>query len=195
ETNRPERAKTLAMEEARCSFDLAKGPLIRVRLLRLADEEHVLLVTIHHIVSDGWSIGTFVHELGILYDAYHRGVASPLPELAIQYGDYAIWQEQWLAGHDLRQQTAFWTRQLADLPQLEIPPDKPRPRLPTFHGMIDSILLPRELTDSLTSLANRENATPFMVMLAAFQLLLQRTTGQDDIYVGSVLAGRNRPEL
>ena len=195
EASRHERAQAIAMEEAERPFDLERGPLLRVRLLRLDATEHVLLVTVHHIVSDGWSIGVLSHELGVLYDSYQRGLPSPLPELVIQYGDFAVWQEKWLTGFDMRQQIAYWSRQLADLPTLEAPTDRPRSRIPTHHGMIDSILLPKDLTHRAAELANRENATPFMVMLAAFQLLLQRTAGQNDIYVGSVLAGRSRPEL
>ena len=195
EKDRRQRAGAVAAEEARLPFDLTKGPLIRARLLRLDDEEHTLLVTIHHIVSDGWSIGVLTKELGALYDAYCRGLDSPLPELALQCGDFAVWQEQWLQSQDLNDQINYWTRRLANLPLLEIPPDRPRGPVQTFKGDIESILLPRELTDGLDSLSNREKATPFMLMLAAFQLLLQRCTGRNDVFVGTVLAGRSRVEL
>ena len=195
EKNRRDKAESIAAEEARIQFDLAKGPLIRARLLCLDAVEHILILTIHHIVSDGWSIGIFVQELGALYDAYCHGRASPLPGLALQYGDFAIWQDQWLQSSNLTDQIGYWTRQLSNLPLLEIRTDRPRPSNQTFRGHIDSILLPREITDDLIVLANREKATPFMVMLAAVQLLLHRCTGQDDIFVGSVLAGRHRVEL
>ncbi len=195
EKDRRQRAGAVAAEEARLPFDLTKGPLVRARLLRLDDEEHTLLVTIHHIVSDGWSIGVLTKELGALYDAYCRGLDSPLPELALQCGDFAVWQEQWLQSQDLNDQIDYWTRRLANLPLLEIPPDRPRGPVQTFKGDIESILLPRKLTDGLESLSNREKATPFMLMLAAFQLLLQRCTGRNDVFVGTVLAGRSRVEL
>ncbi len=193
--DRRERARVVASEEARDRFDLAKGPLIRVRLLRLDDEEHTLLVTIHHVVSDGWSIGVLTRELGALYDAYCRGLDSPLPELALQCGDFAVWQEQWLKGQDLNDQIHYWSRQLAHLGSLEIPTDRPRPPAQSCGGNIESILLPRALTDGLELLSHREKATPFMLMLAAFQLLLQRLSGQNDVFVGTVLAGRSRVEL
>jgi thioesterase domain-containing protein len=192
---RRQRAEAITAEEGRLPFDLAKGPLFRARLLCLDDEEHMLLVTIHHIVSDGWSIGILTQELGRLYDAYCRGQTSPLPELPLQYPDFAVWQKEWLQTTSLAQQLQYWTRQLSNLPILEVPPDRPRPAGQTFRGAIESILLPHALTDRLASLSQREKATPFMVMLAAFQLLLQRVTGQDDIFVGSVLAGRARVEL
>lgn len=195
EPERQERARALAVEEARRVFDLANGPLIRARLTRVADQDHVLLVTIHHIVSDGWSIGILTNELGVLYDANVRGHRSPLPELEIQYGDFAIWQEQALAAKELSDQLAYWKRHLAGLPALEIAPDHPRSTTPSSRGMIDSILLVTELTDRLAALAQRENVTPFMVLLAAFQLLLRHHAKQDDIVVGSVIAGRSRPEL
>lgn len=195
EKQRRERAERLTAEEGRRSFDLATGPLIRARLLRLADEEHVLVVTVHHIVSDGWSIGIFLSELGTLYDAYCRGETSPLPDLALQYPDFAVWQKEWLQSNGLEDQLKYWTRQLSHLPVLEIPPDRPRPPVPTSRGSIESILLPKELTDRLASLSHREKATPFMTMLAVFQVLLQRCSGRDDVFVGSVLAGRARVEL
>jgi aspartate racemase len=192
---RREQAQQLAAAEARQSFDLTKGPLVRARLLCLDDDEHVLLVTIHHIVSDGWSIGVVTQELGILYDAYCRGLNSPLPELALQYGDVAVWQEQWLKSSDLNDQLAYWTRQLAGLPVLELPADRPRSAVQTFNGHIESVLLPRKLTDGLEALRAREKVTLFMLMLAAFKLLLQRYTSRRDVFVGSMLAGRSRVEL
>ena len=199
EPDRRARAEAMASDEARASFDLAKGPLLRAQLLRLDEEEHVLVVTIHHIISDGWSIGIITQELGTLYDACCRGVASPSPleSLPLQFGDFAIWQEEWLKSNskDLEDQIAFWTRRLAGMTPVAMPTDRPRQPVQTFRGMIDSILLPRELTNRLASLALQEQATPFMVMLAAFQILLQRHSGQDDLFVSSVVAGRSRVEL
>src|SRR5262249_26256453 len=129
------------------------------------------------------------------YDAYCRGLDSPLPELALQYGDFAVWQEQWLRSRGLDEQAAYWARQLADLLPLELPTDRPRPTAQTFNGHIESVLLPRELTDRLEALCAREKTTLFTLMLAALKLLLQRHTGQSDVYVGSVVAGRSRVEL
>jgi thioesterase domain-containing protein/acyl carrier protein len=195
EADRPERAREAAAEEARRRFDLEKGPLVRARLLRLAEQEHVLLVTVHHVVADGWSVGVLTDELGALYGACCCGDPSPLPKLAIQCGDFAVWQDQWLRSRALDEQLAYWSRQLAHLPTLEVPADRPRPPLQTFRGSIESLLLPKELTGRLAALSDREQVTPFMLMLTAFQALLHRRCGQDDVFVGSVLAGRPRAEL
>jgi thioesterase domain-containing protein/acyl carrier protein len=195
EKNRADQARIRSVEEGSAAFDLAHGPLLRARLLRLAEDDHTLLVTIHHSVSDGWSIGILTRELGVLYDARCRRLPSPLPELALQYGDFAVWQEQWLRSKDLDRQLAFWKRQLANLPILEVPTDRPRPVVQTFRGHIESVLLPRKLTDDMEALSSRAGATLFMLMLAAMKILLQRTTGRNDVYVGSVLAGRSRVEL
>jgi thioesterase domain-containing protein len=193
--SRHQRAEAITAEEGRLPFDLATGPLFRARLLCLADEEHVLLITVHHIVSDGWSIGILTRELGTLYDAYCQGRASPLSELPLQYPDFAVWQKEWLNTTGLTKQLSYWTRQLSNLPALEIPTDRRRPATQTFGGAIESVLLPKDLTDHLASLGHRENATLFMLLLAAFQLLLHRLTGQNDIFIGSVVAGRSRVEL
>src|SRR5262249_31375028 len=149
-------AEAVTAEEGRLPFDLARGPLIRARLLRLEDEEHVLLVTVHHIVADGWSIGLLTQELGTLYGAYSCGKASPLPELPLQYPDFAVWQEQWLKSNGVDDQLRYWTRQLSKLPLLQIPTDRARPPTQTFRGAIESLLLPRELTDGLATLSNQE---------------------------------------
>jgi amino acid adenylation domain-containing protein len=195
EEDRDEQARAIATEEGHRRFDLTKGPLIRARLLRLDDEEHILLVTTHHIVSDGWSLGILAQELRALYEAFCRGLDSPLPDLALQWGDFAVWQEQWLKSKNLNDQIEYWARQLADLTPLELPTDRPRPPVQTFNGNIESILLPRELTDCLESLCSREKVTLFVLTLAAFKLLLHRYSGQNDVFVGSVLAGRSRVEL
>jgi thioesterase domain-containing protein/acyl carrier protein len=195
ETERRGQADAFAGEEARRRFDLANGPLIRVRLQRLGDAEHMLLVTIHHIVADGWSIGILTNELGAHYEAHCRGVTPTLPELSVQCGDFAIWQEEWLGSQDLKSKVDYWSRQLAKLPLLEIPTDRPRAAKQAFRGSIESILLPRALTYELEALSQRERVTTFMVMLAGFKLLLRQYTGLEDVYVGSVFAGRPRVEL
>jgi thioesterase domain-containing protein/acyl carrier protein len=192
---RPARADALAIEEARVSFDLFTGPLIRTRLLRLDDEDYVLLVTVHHIISDGWSIGIISREVGTLYDAHCGGISRPLPDLPLQYADFAVWQNDWLKSNQLADQLSYWVRQLADLPLLELPTDRPRPAILTSNGYIESILLPRILTDRLQSLSTEQGSTFFMLALAALTILLQRRSGRDDIFVGSLVAGRSQAEL
>jgi thioesterase domain-containing protein/acyl carrier protein len=192
---RPAQADTLAIEEARGSFDLFIGPLIRARLLRLDDEDYVLLVTVHHIVSDGWSIGIISREVGTLYDAHCGGGSRPLPDLPLQYADFTVWQQEWLKSNELTDQLSYWVRQLADLPLLELPTDRPRPAVLTSNGYIESVLLPRRLTDRLQSLSVQQGSTFFMLALAALTILLKRRSGRDDIFVGSLVAGRSQAEL
>ncbi len=193
--DRPSRSETLATEEARKRFDLSTGPLIRARLLKLDDRDHVLLVTIHHIVSDGWSIGVFADELGSLYDSYCQGCDSSLPELPFQFGDFAVWQKQWLERGNFGDQLSYWAQQLSNLPVLEIATDRPRPPVWTSNGYIESILLPRELTEALQKQSNLGGFTFFMVALAALKVLIHRHSGQTDIFVGTLVAGRPRVEL
>ena len=195
ESQREEKVKSLALEEARRPFDLAQGPLLRVTLLRLAVEEHVLLVTMHHIISDGWSGAVFIREAVALYQAFAMGAPSPLPELPLQYADYVIWQRQWLKDEVLETQLGYWKRQLAGLPLLELPTDRPRPGVQSYRGAHRLLVLPKALTASLKELSRREGITLFMTLLAAFKILLSRYTGQDDIVVGSPIAGRNRAEI
>jgi len=188
--------RRLIDEAAQHSFDLARGPLLRASLLRLADEAYILLLTMHHIVADGWSIAVFLRELAVLYAACASGQPSPLPALPVQYVDFAIWQHEWLQGELLERQLAYWKSRLAgSLPVLELPTDQLRPPVRTFRGARRSLVLPRPLAAALTALSQREEATLFMTLLAAFKLLLQRYTGQDDIVVGSPIAGRTRSEI
>ncbi|MBA2448198.1 MAG: amino acid adenylation domain-containing protein [Chloroflexi bacterium] len=195
ETERDVAAVRLAQEEARRPFDLARGPLLRATLLRLGAEEHVLLLTLHHIASDDWSKGVLNRELAALYEAYAVGRPSPLPEPAIQYADFAVWQRERLRGEALEAQLAYWKRQLAGLPELDLPAARPRPPVQSFRGDRHSLLLPEALSEALKALSRREGATLFMTLLAAFQTLLARYTGQDDVVVGSPIAGRNRVEI
>ncbi len=192
---RESQSDVLTVEEARRRFDLSTGPLIRASLMQLDDENHVLLVTVHHIVSDGWSIGVITDELGELYDAYCRGLESTLEDLPLQYGDFSVWQKRWLGSSQLKEQFIYWTNKLAELPLLEIPTDRPRPPIQTSNGHIESILLPRVLTKGLQELCSREGVTLFMLSLAVLKVLLLHTTGQDDIFVGTLVAGRSRVEL
>ncbi|MEO8429879.1 MAG: amino acid adenylation domain-containing protein [Acidobacteriota bacterium] len=181
--------------EARRPFDLAVGPLFRASLLRFAEEDHVLLLGMHHIVSDGWSLGILMNELAHYYEALSGGSAAELPELPVQYADFARWQRQWLTGTVLEEQLSYWRRQLADLPALELSTDRPRPREQTFRGGRYRIVFPPALTGPLKALSRSEGATLYMTLLAAFQALLLRYTGQEDIAVGSPIAGRNRSEI
>ncbi|MES2936878.1 MAG: amino acid adenylation domain-containing protein [Pseudomonadota bacterium] len=172
-------------------FDLARGPLFRALLLRLASQEHVAVIAMHHIVSDGWSSGVLVQELGALYTAYAKGEPSPLPELPLQYADYALWQRGWLQGDALRRQVDYWKERLASAPAaLDLPLDHPRPPVQAFRGANHEFVLPKPLVDKLQALAQAEGATLFMVLLAAFQSLLSRWSGQDDVVVGTPVAGR-----
>jgi len=196
ETEREEKVKQLAAQEARKPFDLTKGPLLRASLLQLNAEEYVLLLTLHHIIFDGWSIGVFLQELAALYEAFSIGKPSPLPELSIQYADFAIWQREWLAGDRLQTQLNYWKNQLSGAPPLlELPADRPRPPAQTYRGAKESFLIPRTLTEAIKKLSRQENVTLFMTLLAAFKTLLYRYTGQADIPVGSPIANRNRAEI
>ncbi|WP_338270579.1 condensation domain-containing protein, partial [Corallococcus caeni] len=189
-------ARRLAGAEALRPFDLAKGPLLRASLLRLAEHHHVLLVTMHHIVSDGWSMGILVRELGALYRAFSAGLGSPLTALPLQYADYALWQRNWLQGEALERQRSWWRQHLAGAPRaLELPTDFPRPVVQSFSGASVPFLLPLELSQALQTLAQRHGATLFMALLASTQALLSRHSGQDDVVVGSPIAGRRFAEL
>src|SRR3954447_8569102 len=188
-------AREPAEEESRRSFDLVDGPLLRVSLLRLDPREHVAVLTIHHIVGDGWSMGILVRELVALYAAAVEGRPSLLPELPIQYADFAVWQRQWLSGEVLEGQIAYWRQRLGEVPALELPTDRPRPAVQTFKGARCRAALPAALSASLASLASQRGSSLFMVLLAAFKLLMSRLSGQADLAVGSPIAGRNRPEV
>src|SRR6185369_1293038 len=192
-------AHALAGEEAVRPFQLARGPMLRGVLLRLADSgeasDHVVALTMHHIASDGWSMGILVHEVTELYTAFAAGRPSPLPELALQYADFAVWQRSWLHGEVLENEISFWRRQLAGLPPLlELPTDRPRPATQSYRGDALPVLLPAALIRQAAAFARREGATLFMVLLGAYQALLARHSGQDDLAVGSPGAGRNRRE-
>lgn len=185
----------LAHQEAQHSFNLAKGPLLRVTLLRRTETDHALLLTMHHIISDGWSIGVLIREIAALYEAFSLGKSSPLPKLSIQYADFAVWQRQWLQGEQLETQLAYWKQQLGGkLPVLELPSDRPRPTIQTFSGARESLALPKTLSEKLKALNQRQGITLFMILLAAFGTLLSWYTGQEDIVVGTDIANRNQAE-
>ena len=187
--------RRLVTAEAQRPFDLSQGPLLRGTVLRLGDEEHVGLLTMHHIVSDGWSAGILVRELAILYVATCAGGSSPLPALPIQYADFAHWQRQWLQGEVLETQIAYWKKQLTGAPDLiDLPTDHPRPAVQSFRGAHQSLVLPKHLQEDFKALSRQEGVTQFMTFLAAFTVLLHRYTSQDDLIVGTPIANRNRLE-
>ncbi|MFL6199516.1 MAG: amino acid adenylation domain-containing protein [Thermoanaerobaculia bacterium] len=191
----PEELDRRVAEEARRPFHLAQGPVFRAALLRLAAERHVLLVTLHHIVSDEWSRNLLVRELAVLYRAFHRGQPSPLPELPIQYADFADWQRRWLQGEVLAAQVDHWRRRLAGAPPLlALPADRPRPAVQSPRGASRPFFFPADLAQRLQELSRREGTTLFATLLTAFQALLCRCSGQEDVCVGTPVAGRRHRE-
>jgi len=188
-------ALRLICEEAERPFDLARGPLVRARLLRLDDQEHVAMVTMHHAISDGWSIGILIREVSALYESFRLGEPLPLLEPAIQYADYAVWQRNWLQGEVLEAQLDYWKNQLAGVPDLELPTDRLRPLVASQRGGERSTTLPKTTLEAVRALGRNEGATLYMTLLAVFQVLMSRYSGQEDIAVGTPIAGRTRPEL
>jgi amino acid adenylation domain-containing protein len=196
ETEWEAEVQRLATNEAQRPFDLAEGPLVRATVLRLGEDEHVGLLTMHHIVSDGWSTGILIREMAVLYEAFCSERPASLPELPIQYADFAHWQRHWLEGEVLQTQLAYWKQRLLGAPPLlELPADHSRPPIQTFHGARQSILLPRTVGDALKALSRQEGVTLFMTLLAAFQVLLHGYTNQDDLVIGTPIANRNRLEI
>lgn len=197
----PERAREdeltrVGATMARAAFDLSAGPLLRACLVRLAADEHVLFLTMHHIISDGWSMGVLIREVAVLYEAFSEGKPSSLPELPIQYADFAVWQRDWLQAENLEAHLSYWKQQLGgDLPVLELATDFPRPSVRTHRGARRSLTLPATLAESLKAMSLQEGVTLYMTLLAAFQTLLYKYTGQTDVVVGTPIAGRNRAEI
>jgi amino acid adenylation domain-containing protein len=187
--------RQIATAEAHSPFNLTVSPLLRVKLLHLEATEYLLLLNLHHIISDGWSLGVLMRELGALYTAFVEEKPSPLPELPIQYADFAHWQRQWLQGEVLESQLSYWRQQLQDLPVLNLPIDHPRPATQSYKGAIAPLALSPQLTQALEKLSQEAGTTLFMALLAAFQTLLFRYTGQTDVAVGSPIANRNRSEI
>ena len=188
-------ADQIKIEEAHHSFDLIKGPLFRAKLIRLEAKSHILLLTLHHIICDGWSNGVLVREIGGIYDAFSKGLNSPYDVLPIQYADFAAWQQEWLTGDDFEGQLEYWRQQLGtELPALEIPTDRPRNNNRVSFGDIESLLLPPALDRAIKALSQREEVTPYMVFLAALNILLHRYCGEENILVGSPTANRQHGE-
>ncbi len=192
---RQQKAQQLATAEAVRPFDLSRGPLLRLNLLRLDATEHVLLTTMHHIISDGWSLGVVMREIEALYEAYRSGEESPLAELPLQYADYAMWQRQWFNAEMLDEQLGYWKRQLAGAPAvLDLPTDRKRYGVRSHRGATQALILSSDLGSSLKALCREEGVTLFMLLLAAFQVLLARHSGQEDVVVGTPIAGRTQKE-
>src|SRR6185312_349196 len=196
EASREQEARRLARDEAARPFDLARGPLLRGLLARLSRRDHRVLLTLHHIVSDGWSSGILVRELAALYSAFAVGLPSPLPALPVQYPDFAVWQREWLRGEVLEDQLRFWRQRLAGAPSvLELPADRPRPMVPSGRGGLRTVALSEGLEASLAALCRECGATRFMVLLAAWKTLLHRLTDRTDLLVGTPVANRSRIEV
>jgi len=195
-TDREAEAKKLAQDEAVRPMDLVRGPLLRTSLIRLGGQEHILLLTLHHIVFDAWSRRIFVRELGTIYEALSAGKPSPLPELQLQYADYAVWQRGQLSGNTLERHLAYWRKQLEAAPShLELPTDRPRPAAQSFAGAVCAWKAPAELVQQLTALSRTAGTTLFMTLLAAFNVLLAKYSGQEDVVIGTPIANRNRAEI
>jgi len=194
EHEREEAAQTIVRAQAFAPFDLSRPPMIRATILRLRPDDHILLVVMHHVASDGWSLGVFANEFRLLYEAFVRSAASPLPELPIQYADYAAWQREWLTGEVEERQLGYWRKQLADVPDLELPMAGNRPAIRSEDGGRVDFKITASLRASLERIGQEDGATLFMVTLAVFQLLLHRYSGQLDIAIGTPIAGRTRRE-
>lgn len=196
EDNRESEVLRLANEEAQKSFDLTKDYLLRVTLLQLSETEHILLLSIHHIAADAWSIGVLINEITTLYESFSHNYPSPLPQLPIQYADFAVWQRQCLQGKKLDTLLSYWQQQLGgQLPILELPTDMPRPTRQTYSGARQCLVLSKSLSEQLKASYQREGITLFMILLAAFGTLLYWYTGQEDIVIGTDIANRNQPEI
>ncbi|KAF9305687.1 hypothetical protein BG003_001247, partial [Podila horticola] len=189
-------AKRLTAQEAAVPFDLGKGPLVRAQLTQIADDEHIFLLTMHHIIVDGWSVGVLFRDLSDLYRAYFSGMPESLASLSIQYPDYAAWQRQWLTEDRLKDQAVYWRKTLAGAPEsLALPTDRPRPRQQSFAGGSFPIRLDTQLTSALHTLCHKHGVTIFMAILAAWSVVLSRLSGQDDIVIGTPVANRNHPQV
>jgi amino acid adenylation domain-containing protein len=188
--------KRLAVQEARVPFDLAKGPLVRVTLLELVQDKHVMLFTMHHIVSDGWSMGIVINELSVLYKALVKNAVAALPKPSIQYTDFALWQRKWFQGEVLEKQLAYWKEHLQGAsPELKLPTDRPRPVVQSYRGSSKKFTIPKEVTQKLNGLSQKSGSTLFMTLLAAFATLLSRYSDDKDMVIGSPIANRNRTEI
>ena len=195
QAERDAQARRLATEDAQTSFDLAVSPLLRVTLVQLGDADSLLLLTMHHIAFDGWSFMIFLREISEFYEAWLAGRSPNLPALPIQYADYAVWQRKFLRGEGLESKLAYWRKQLAGLPVLQLPLDRPRPPVQRFRGARHPVSISKQLCNEARVLSLKEGLTPFMTLLTVFKTLLGRYSGQQDIAVGVPVANRNRVEI
>ncbi|MBO0720388.1 MAG: amino acid adenylation domain-containing protein, partial [Blastocatellia bacterium] len=192
---REERAVKLAEEDARRAFNLTKGPLLRMSLVRLGSQDYLMLLTMHHIVTDGWSTGILMKEVGKLYQAYRAGESSPLEELPIQYADFAVWQREWLKGEILEEELGYWRKQLEGMAELDLPIDHQRPAVQSYRGAKHRFVMESEVAEKLRALSRREGSTLFMMLLGGFDVVLSRYSGQEEVVVGTDIANRNRAEV
>jgi hypothetical protein len=189
-------AKRIASADAQRPFDLSRGPLVRTALLKLKEQEHMVICAMHHLVGDAWSFEVLTRELSRLYESFGEGEPSPLPGLVIQYADYAAWQRQWLAGEVLETRLEYWKKQLEGAEtELKLPQSRARGVVQSFRGARQGVVLGEELTESLRRLSRKEGTTLYMTLLGAFAVLLYQYTGQEDVVVGSVIANREREEV
>ena len=188
-------SKEITYQESKTPFDLSQGPLFRAKLLRLDDEDHVLLISMHHIISDGWSFGILHREIGTLYEAFENGDSSPSPELPLQFGDYALWQKEWFQGTRLDKLLSYWKPQLSNLTPLHLPTDHPRPSKSTYKGSRLGFTIGKGMTTKLKDLSQHERVTLFMTLVACFKILLYRYSGQEDIVVGIPIHNRKYREV
>src|SRR5829696_131922 len=196
EAERMAHVEKLVTSECQRSFDLTRPPLMRATLVAMGEHDHVLVMMMHHIIGDVWSVRVVMKELAALYEAFLAGQPSPLPELPIQYCDYSTWQREWLQGEALQSQLAYWKQKLIGMPEaLELPTDRPRPPVQSIWGAKHFLKIPKQFTDTLRAIAQEEKASLFMTLLAAWKVLLHRYTGQNDIVVGAPVANRNRSEF
>ncbi|MGZ4106606.1 MAG: amino acid adenylation domain-containing protein, partial [Tumebacillaceae bacterium] len=196
DAEREAKAIEIANKYAIEPFDLKKGPLMNARMIKLADDDHLMVPIFHHIIADGWSMGVLFSEIVAHYEAFRHDNVSPLPELAVQYADFAYWQREWLQGDSIDKQLAYWKKQLSgDLPVMQLPTDRPRPKVQGFSGQFLGFQLTQELSEKMYALTKQEGATMYMTLLSAFNTLLYRYSGLEDILVGSPIAGRNREEI
>ncbi|HEY9430810.1 MAG TPA: amino acid adenylation domain-containing protein, partial [Blastocatellia bacterium] len=192
---REEKARTAMKAEAGTGFDLGRGPLLRARVLKLEEEKHLALFTMHHIVSDGWSMGVLAREVCEIYEAMAEGREASLPELEVQYADYAVWQKSYLDGRLLDDEVGYWKKRLKDAAVMELPTDRARPPAPSYRGARERVAIDNSLSEGLRRLCRREGVTTFMTLMAALKVLLMRYSGEDDVSVGTVIANRTRKEL
>ena len=191
-----EAANRIIFEESQRPFDLANDRLLRVTLVQLGNEDHIVVLTMHHIISDGWSMGVLISELSELYTSYASGREPQLPDLPVQYADYATWQREWLQGEMLEEELSYWREQLAGAPQvLELPTDRARRAVQSYRGGLEKFAFSKELSEGLKDLSRREGVTMFMLLLAAFKVLLSRYSGSEDLVVGTPIAGRRHKEV